>query len=51
MRRTLFQCDGRVLARAETTWVMIDLETGRPKRVPLEFAKAFGYVETPGSVW
>jgi acyl-CoA thioester hydrolase len=44
MRRTLFQSGGQVLARAETTWVMIDLETAKPKRVPLEFAQAFGYV-------
>ena len=48
MRRTLFRCEGQVLARAETTWIMIDLETGKPKRVPLEFARAFGYVE-PGA--
>src|SRR5688500_11627640 len=36
VRRTLFQRDGKVLARAETTWVLIELSTGRPRRVPQE---------------
>ena len=41
LRRTLFQYEGKVLARAETTWIMIDLETAKPKRVPPEFLQAF----------
>ncbi len=48
VRRTLFRCEGQVLARAETTWIMIDLETAKPKRVPSELARAFGYVEANG---
>lgn len=42
VRRTLFRHQGRILARAESTWVMIDLETAKPKRVPLDFLRAFG---------
>ncbi|MFT3921472.1 MAG: acyl-CoA thioesterase [Myxococcales bacterium] len=43
MRRTLFQHAGKVLARAETTWIMIDLTSAKPKRVPPEFARVFGF--------
>jgi acyl-CoA thioester hydrolase len=43
LRRTLFQCDGNVLARAESTWIMIDVETAKPRRVTLDFAEAFGH--------
>ena len=43
LRRTLFQRDGKVLARAETTWVLIDLATGRPRRVPGEMLKGYGF--------
>jgi acyl-CoA thioester hydrolase len=35
----------RVLASAETLWVCIDTESGRPKRVPQEFLSAFDLVE------
>ncbi len=45
VRRTLFRHEGRVLARAESTWVMIDLETAKPKRIPLDFLRAFSGVE------
>jgi acyl-CoA thioester hydrolase len=43
LRRTLFRCQGRVLARAETTWILIDLDTTRPKRIPQDFLQAFGF--------
>jgi len=43
LRRTLFQHEGRVLARAETTWIMVDVTTGKPRRVPQEFASVFGF--------
>jgi acyl-CoA thioester hydrolase len=37
-RRHLFRHadDHRVLARAETKWVYVDLKSGRPKRIPEE---------------
>ncbi|NTU58331.1 MAG: acyl-CoA thioesterase [Chlorobiaceae bacterium] len=34
----------RILAKAETLWVCVDPETGRPKRVPEEFLDAFDLV-------
>lgn len=43
LRRTLFQRDGEVLARAETTWVLIDTETGRPRRPPSELSLPYGF--------
>jgi acyl-CoA thioester hydrolase len=33
--------DRRILARAETKWVYVDLKSGRPKRVPEELLSAF----------
>ncbi len=33
--------DHRILARAETKWVYVDLKSGRPKRVPEELLAAF----------
>ncbi len=33
--------DGQTLARAKTTWVYLDLETGRPRRMPDEMIAAF----------
>ena len=46
VRRYLLTKEGekRILARAETLWVCIDPETGRPKRVPEEFLLAFDFV-------
>jgi acyl-CoA thioester hydrolase len=41
-RRTLIRRDGRLLARAETTWVMIDVASGKPRRVPPEIVAAYG---------
>lgn len=43
LRRTLFERDGQVLARAETTWVLVDLQTSRPRRVPLEMLRGYGF--------
>jgi acyl-CoA thioester hydrolase len=34
----------RILAKAETLWVCVDPESGRPKRVPEEFLNAFDLV-------
>jgi acyl-CoA thioester hydrolase len=34
----------RILAKAETFWVCVDPESGRPKRVPEEFLLAFDLV-------
>jgi acyl-CoA thioester hydrolase len=33
--------DRRILARAETKWVYVDLKSGRPRRVPEELLGAF----------
>lgn len=43
IRRNVFLRDGRVLARAETTWALLHTETGRPRRVPLEMMNAYGF--------
>jgi acyl-ACP thioesterase len=42
-RRYLFRRaeDDRILARAETKWVYVDLKSGRPRRVPEELLSAF----------
>ncbi len=42
-RRTLFKRAGSVLARAETTWVLIDAIGGKPRRVPHEIMTAYGF--------
>lgn len=46
VRRYLLTREGqhRALARAETLWVCVDPETGRPKRVPESFMQAFALV-------
>ncbi len=36
--------DGVTLLRARTTFVCIELSTGRPKRMPAEFIKGYGAV-------
>jgi acyl-CoA thioester hydrolase len=43
LRRTLFRSGGRVLARAETTWVLIDVARGAPRRVPVSFMETYGF--------
>jgi acyl-CoA thioester hydrolase len=44
LRRTLFRRvkDGKVLARAETTWAMID-PSGKPRRIPREILARYGF--------
>lgn len=44
LRRSLFLNDGRVLARAETTWALLQITTGRPRRVPRDFMTAYGMI-------
>ena len=43
LRRCLFRCDGRVLARAETTWALLNPTTGKPRRVPQDMMDAYRY--------
>jgi acyl-CoA thioester hydrolase len=40
-RMVEFSRDGRVLVKARTTWVIVDKETGKIKRVPPEVAAPF----------
>lgn len=51
-RRYLFWRDGdrRPLARAETLWVYVDLETGRPRAIPDGLRSAFPLVPDTGRV-
>lgn len=50
LRRTVVERagDGRVLARAATTWVLLDAATGRPRRIPAELMAPFR-VPPPGA--
>ena len=34
--------DGAILLRAQTTFVCIELSTGKPKRMPTEFIEGYG---------
>jgi acyl-CoA thioester hydrolase len=38
-------CDGKVIAKAETLWVFVNLSTGKPTRLPKEVADAFVVVD------
>ncbi len=40
-RRYRFQRDDQLLARGETDWVFVSLETGRPRAIPDEVAQLF----------
>jgi len=40
--------DGKTIARAHTTWIYIDAETSRPKRMPRELIEAFNPREPAG---
>jgi acyl-CoA thioester hydrolase len=43
MRKYEFtRADGTVLARGQTEWVLVDINTGRPKSVPAEIVALFG---------
>jgi acyl-CoA thioester hydrolase len=43
LRRYRFvrKSDGRLLVRGETDWVLIDVATGRPRKIPEEIASVF----------
>jgi acyl-CoA thioester hydrolase len=42
VRRTrIVRDDGRDALRAATTWALVSLETGRPRRIPPEIVEAF----------
>jgi acyl-CoA thioester hydrolase len=41
VRKTELLRDGKVVARAATTWAMIGLASGRPQRMPDELVAAF----------
>jgi acyl-CoA thioester hydrolase len=41
IRKTEILRDGKVVARAATTWAMIGLASGRPQRIPEELVVAF----------
>jgi acyl-CoA thioester hydrolase len=43
VRHTLIKREGRVAARAETTWVTIDSKTHKPVRVPQQLLSAYGF--------
>jgi acyl-CoA thioester hydrolase len=45
LRRTLFRraADDAVLCRAETTWVLVSIATGRPTRIPKELLGRYGF--------
>jgi acyl-CoA thioester hydrolase len=43
LRRTLIRRDGRICARAETTWALLDAVSGRPRRIPPELSLAYGF--------
>ena len=42
-RRTVFlrRADRRILARAETRWIFVDLASGRPQVIPAALRAAF----------
>lgn len=39
------RADGRVVARASSDWVYVDRSLGRPRRIPVEWSKAFPSVD------
>ena len=41
IRKTELVLDGKVVARAATTWALIGLASGRPQRIPEELAALF----------
>lgn len=51
-RRTLFlrASDRRILARAETQWIFVNLKNGRPVAIPEELRQAFEIVESEDEV-
>ena len=47
LRRTVFRRGAEILARAETTWALFDLQNQRPRRVPADMRAAYGFREPP----
>jgi acyl-CoA thioester hydrolase len=43
LRRTLLRRGGQLLARAETTWALVDTATGKPRRIPREMLERYGF--------
>ncbi len=45
LRRTCFYrvSDGVLLARAETTWALLDLKSGKPTRIPADLMNRYGF--------
>jgi len=45
LRRTLFRraADAASLSRAATTWVLLDIASGRPRRIPRELLERYGF--------
>jgi acyl-CoA thioester hydrolase len=43
LRRTIFRREGRVLARAATTWVLVSLASGKPRRVTREMMASYQF--------
>ncbi|USW92918.1 acyl-CoA thioesterase [Pseudomonas proteolytica] len=43
-------CDGTTLLRAQTTFVCIELSSGKPKRMPAEFIEGYGVALTASSM-
>ncbi len=45
LRRTLIMRaeDGALLCRAATTWVLLDIASGRPRRIPRELLERYGF--------
>ena len=39
--------DGTTLLRAQTTFVCIELSSGKPKRMPVEFVDGYGVAVMP----
>ena len=42
-RRTLFRRGEQLLASAETTWVLLEQQSGRPRRVPPAMLASYGF--------
>jgi acyl-CoA thioester hydrolase len=43
LRRTVIRRGEQLLARAATTWALIDTTTGRPRRIPQEMLERYGF--------
>jgi acyl-CoA thioester hydrolase len=42
-----FDAQGALLVRATTTWVLCDVETRRPRRIPPDLMARYGYRDEP----